>query len=161
VAEVLASFPNQRLVLDVHSEHPDIAKDVIKLVREQRAADRVVVASEIARVVHAIRREEPRWLYGGTAGELLSRVLLERVRLDGLAPRTGGILMIPESHKGLQVLSPRFLERAHARGERVWVWVVESIDDMNRLRQLGVDGVFTPAPAAFIRATSASNIAAE
>jgi glycerophosphoryl diester phosphodiesterase len=161
VADILAAFPNQQLVLDVHSDHPEIAAEIVRLVRQQRAAERVVIASEISRVVHAIRRAEPRWLYGGTAGELLSRVLLERVRLDGLAPRTGGILMIPESHKGLQVLSPRFLERAHARGERVWVWVVESIEDLHRLRNLGVDGVFTPTPSAFIEAASSRGVAAE
>ena len=152
IAEVLASFPELQLVLDVHSDHPDVAGDVLKLVRQQHAAPRVVIASENARVVQAIRREEPNWLFGATSRELLTRVLLQRVWLDSLAPRTGGILMIPESHKGLQVLSPRFLRRASSRGERVWVWVVDTIDDMDRLRNLGVDGVFTPNPAAFVQA---------
>jgi glycerophosphoryl diester phosphodiesterase len=149
VAEVLSTFPRQQFVLDVHSDHPSIAAELIKLVDGQRAADRVVVASEIATVVHQVKRERPDWLFSGTAGQLLSRVLLERVKLDGLAPRTGGVLMIPEVHKSLKVLSPRFLQQAHGRGERVWVWVVEQVSDMLRLRNMGVDGVFTPFPAAF------------
>jgi glycerophosphoryl diester phosphodiesterase len=120
-----------------------------KLVREQRAAERVVIASEIAKVVHAVKREQPGWLFSGTAGQLLARVFLGFARLDGLAPVTGGVLMIPEVHKGLKVLTPRFLQQAHARGERVWVFVVEQLSDLTRLREMGVDGVFTPFPTAF------------
>lgn len=161
LADVLSALPRQSFVLDVHSAHPSVPADIIQLVRDQQAGERVVIASEITRVVQAMRREQPAWLYGATAGEMLSRVLLERVRLDGLAPRTGGILMIPEVHKGLKVLSPRFLEQAHARGERVWVWVVERISDMHRLQGLGVDGVFTPYPAEFTGARTAKSHAAE
>jgi len=48
--------------------------------------------------------------------------------------------------------SPRFVERAHLRGEGVWVWVAENVADLRRLRAQGVDGVFTPKPAEFLRA---------
>ena len=64
--------------------------------------------------------------------------------------------MIPERHGTLPVLSRRFVERARERGERVWVWVVDQVDDMRRLREFGVDGVFAPHPEAFARAHAAS-----
>jgi glycerophosphoryl diester phosphodiesterase len=151
VAEVLSAFPQQRVVLDVHSDHPSIAAELTALVRAQQAAERVVIASELSHVVHAVKRLQPSLLVCGTAGQLLSRVLLERVRLDRFAPATGGVLMIPEIHRSLRVLSPRFLRQAHARGERVWVWVVEHVSELGRLRALGVDAVFTPFPSAFQR----------
>jgi glycerophosphoryl diester phosphodiesterase len=152
VNEVLARLPNQLLVLDVHGEHPNVAHELARLVEQHGAASCVVVASELAAVVHRTRRAHPDWLLSGTAGQLRTRVLLERLRLDALAPRTGGILMIPEVHGSLRVLTPRFVARAHTRGERVWVWVVEQIADLHRLRRLGVDGVFTPNPSAFLQA---------
>jgi glycerophosphoryl diester phosphodiesterase len=161
IDDVLGSVSGQCVVLDVHSDHPNIEQDVIALVRRHDAAGRVVIASEISRVIAQIRRQHPNWLFGGTSGQLLTRVLLERARLDALAPNTGGVLMIPEVHGALRVLSPRLVERAHRRGERVWVWVVESVADMRRLRALGVDGVFTPKPEEFLRAQTDLMSAAE
>ncbi|WP_437855282.1 glycerophosphodiester phosphodiesterase family protein [Sorangium sp. So ce363] len=155
VDDALASFPRHPFVLDVHATHPQIAADVAALVARHDAASRVVIASEAPRVVAAIRSARPGWLFAGTSREVLLRVLLERARLDALAPRTGGVLMIPERHGALQVLSRRGLRQAHARGERVWVWVVERVEDLARLRDLGVDGVFTPRPAAFAAAHAA------
>ncbi|WP_437597540.1 glycerophosphodiester phosphodiesterase family protein [Sorangium sp. So ce590] len=155
VDDVLASFPRHRFVLDIHATQPRIAADVAALVARHDAASRVVIASETPRVVDAIRSAQPGWLFAGTSREVLLRVLLERVRLDALAPCTGGVLMIPEFHGARPVLSRRGLRRAHARGERVWVWVVEHVEDLARLRDLGVDGVFTPCPAAFVAAQAA------
>jgi glycerophosphoryl diester phosphodiesterase len=152
VNEILSRLPEQMFVLDVHGAQPSITHDLARLVERHSAAKRVVIASERASVVHQVRRAHPDWLLGGTAGQLRARVLLERVRLDAFAPRTGGILMIPEVHGSLRVLTPRFVARAHQRGERVWVWVVEQLADLQRLRELGVDGVFTPNPSAFLRA---------
>ena len=152
VSEVLTRLPEQSLVLDVHGEQPSIAHDLAQLVEQQAAAARVVIASELASVVHRTRRAHPSWLLSATAGQLRTRVLLERIRLDALAPRTGGVLMIPEVHGSLRVLTPRLVARAHARGERVWVWVVEELAELERLRGLGVDGVFTPNPTAFVQA---------
>jgi len=161
IDDVLGSAQSQCVVLDVHSDHPNVERDVIALVQRHNAAGRVVIASEISRVVARIRRQHPDWLLGGTAGQLFARVLLERARLDAFAPSTGGILMIPEVHGALRVLSPRLVERAHRRGERVWVWVVENVADMRRLRAQGVDGMFTPKPEEFLRAQADLMSAAE
>jgi glycerophosphoryl diester phosphodiesterase len=152
VNEVLVRFPEQLLVLDVHGEQPSVALDLARLVERRSAEKRVVIASEHGSVIRQVKRAHPDWLLAGSAGQLRARVLLERIRLDALAPRTGGILMIPEVHGSLRVLTPRFVARAHARGERVWLWVVEQIAELERLRALGVDGVFTPNPAAFLAA---------
>ncbi|HET9955547.1 MAG TPA: glycerophosphodiester phosphodiesterase family protein [Polyangiaceae bacterium] len=155
VEEVLSSFPNHCCVLDVHSDHPRVVREVVDLVKRQRAASRVVIASERPQIVRELRKLQPGWLCCATSSELLSRVLLERVKLDAMAPRTGGMLMIPEMHRSLCVLTPRFVQRARARNERIWVWVVEEVEEMRRLRGLGADGVFTPSPTQFWNATLA------
>jgi len=54
--------------------------------------------------------------------------------------------MIPESHSGVQVLSEGLIERLHADGGKVWIWTVDDPVEVRRLREMGVDGVFTNFP---------------
>jgi glycerophosphoryl diester phosphodiesterase len=74
-------------------------------------------------------------------------VLLIEWRLPGL--RDG---MLPAgvaiAGPGLRVLQadPSFVERAHARGNRVFVWTVNEPADLEFVRGLGVDTVITDRP---------------
>jgi glycerophosphoryl diester phosphodiesterase len=44
-----------------------------------------------------------------------------------------------------RVLTPSFIERAHARGAAVHVWTINNASDMHRVLDLGVDGIVTDA----------------
>jgi len=46
----------------------------------------------------------------------------------------------------LRSATPLFVERAHALGMKVYVYIVNSPADIRRLREWGVDGVFTDFP---------------
>ncbi|MBN1270498.1 MAG: glycerophosphodiester phosphodiesterase [Kiritimatiellae bacterium] len=49
-------------------------------------------------------------------------------------------------HPSLRWVHPRLVEEAHRRGLRVYVYTVNSQEDCRRLRDMGVDGVFTDYP---------------
>jgi glycerophosphoryl diester phosphodiesterase len=49
-------------------------------------------------------------------------------------------------HPALRYVTPRFVADAHARGYRVFVYTVNAPADIERMRSLGVDGVFTDFP---------------
>jgi glycerophosphoryl diester phosphodiesterase len=78
-------------------------------------------------------------------------VLLMEWRLPGLRE---GLLPagVPIAGPGLNVLQadPGFVERAHARGNRVFVWTVNEPDDVDFVRRLGVDTIITDRPAEVI-----------
>jgi glycerophosphoryl diester phosphodiesterase len=74
-------------------------------------------------------------------------LLLERLlpgRRDGMLP-TG----VPIAGPGLHIVrsDPAYVERAHARGHRVYVWTVDEPGDVRFVLDLGVDTIITNRPA--------------
>ncbi len=49
-------------------------------------------------------------------------------------------------HPNIQFLNQPFLDDAHRRGLKVWVYTVNEIDDLCLMTEMGVDGVFPDEP---------------
>ena len=49
-------------------------------------------------------------------------------------------------HPSLEFVDQRFVDDAHARGMKVYVYAVDHPDDMARMQKIDVDGVFTGFP---------------
>ncbi len=52
-------------------------------------------------------------------------------------------LQLPEQWKGLRVVTPNLVRLVHEAGAELHVWTVNQQDDMERLLDLGVDGIVT------------------
>jgi glycerophosphoryl diester phosphodiesterase len=100
-------------------------------------SSRVVVMSFAPTAVRRVRLLAP---------DIPTVLLLDKL----LPPRRLGILPagVPIAGPGLHVLreDPEFVERAHARGHRVFVWTVDEPDDLRFVLGLGVDTVITDRP---------------
>ena len=49
-------------------------------------------------------------------------------------------------HRALEFVDQRFVDDAHRRGMKVYVYPVDHPEDLIRMQQIGVDGVFTAYP---------------
>ena len=58
----------------------------------------------------------------------------------------GACVQVPTAMKGVQVVDRRFVATAHERGLQVHVWTIDDRADMERLLDLGVDGIMTDQP---------------
>jgi len=50
-------------------------------------------------------------------------------------------------HLNVDFISKPFVEDAHARGLKVFVYTVDEIEDINTMKAIGVDGIFSNFPA--------------
>jgi glycerophosphoryl diester phosphodiesterase len=147
--ELLEARGDLQLVIDAHDGDPDATSALVHQLRSLKSSvkDALLVASEIDAVVHAVRASGIGVRTAATAREALWKVLFERLRAEHLLA-SGHIWMVPEHHRGLHVVTDRFLRSAHAQGDAVWVFVIDEAEAAAGLRARGVSGVFTSRPRA-------------
>lgn len=72
---------------------------------------------------------------------------VERLYHVGIVPRLlrdfHCALAVPESIRGINIVTPRFVAAAHTLGCPVYVWTVNDTSSYQRLVSLGVDGIYT------------------
>ncbi len=75
-------------------------------------------------------------------GILISEVPLENVEFTGKAD-------VSSVHVCAKVIDRKFIEDAHQRGMKVFVWTVNHPQEIKRVKTLGVDGIFSDFPDLF------------
>jgi glycerophosphoryl diester phosphodiesterase len=139
--DLLEEFPEAHWNVDVKAR-PALVP-LLDLIRRTGSWDRVCVGSfSEARVAEAVRRAGPRLATSyGVRGVLGLRLRAYRLPVP---VRSGAVCaQVPETHNGIRVVDERFVRTAHALGLQVHVWTVNERDRMERLLDLGVDGIMT------------------
>ncbi len=84
--------------------------------------------------------------WGASAQQIRRFHVLHRLPFGAGYTPSVDALQVPDVWGGRRVVTPRFIERAHARNIAVHVWTVDEVEDMRRLLEWGVDGVQTDRP---------------
>jgi glycerophosphoryl diester phosphodiesterase len=141
--DVLGSFPGVRVNIDV--KEAAAVGPLVEVIRRTGALDRVCVAAfsdeRVRRVSAALG---PRLCTAlGPRGVALLRVASVSgwpgAGFRGWRP----CAQVPRRAGAVRVVDRRFVEAAHLRGIQVHVWTVDEPEEMNRLLDLGVDGIMT------------------
>ena len=144
LAELLTAFPEARFNIDAKS--PAAVSLLAATIAEHEAYDRVCVSSFGVRRLHELRRRLGRRVAScaSSVGVAANRFApwLTRV-LNTPAP----VLQIPVRHRlagrPVTLVTEDLLETVHRAGKQVHVWTVDDRGEMERLVDLGVDGIFT------------------
>jgi len=140
--DVLLAFPRMRL--NVEAKEAPVAAPLVEIVRRHGAEERVLVAAEHESNRRAVRGYAGPW--GASRDQVARFWLLHRLpRGAGYLPRAD-ILQVPESWKGIRIVTPAFVQAAHRRNLPVQVWTVDDPERMRALLALGVDGIQTDRP---------------
>jgi glycerophosphoryl diester phosphodiesterase len=144
--EVFSELPGVRMNIEIKQEQPSIVQPFCEMIREQGMTERVLVASFDQDTVRAFREACPE--VASTAGEDEARLLygLSLVFLGKLYSPSAEAVQVPEYSGDIHVLIPRFVRAAQGRNMDVHVWTVNDPDEMQRMLDLGVDGIITDNP---------------
>jgi glycerophosphoryl diester phosphodiesterase len=149
LTELLADFPDARFNVDAKS---DAAVDLlVRDIHRMEAHDRVCLSSFSPRRLRRLRQLLPGVPTAVSSyGIAKLRFLpgLGRARaLDKLLDLPGAAVQLPVSYRlaGREVIlvTPKLIAAAHRAGKQVHVWTVDAATEMDRLIDLGVDGIFT------------------
>lgn len=144
LAEALDAFPEARFNIDVKS--PDAVVPTVDAIRSAGATARVLVTSFSERRRLATVKELPGVASSASAAVFAGALVAGKL---GLSPavraflRTVDAVQIPERAAGMATITPRQLRMLHGAGVEVHVWTVNDVATMERLLDLGVDGLVT------------------
>lgn len=144
LSELLEEYPTLKVNIEAKSDA--VVAPLAQLLTRMNALDRVGTGSfnpaRIARL-RALLGEGLCWspAHRGVLGLWL--------RGWGLPLPSGAfpVVQVPESFRGIPVVTPRFLRAAQAAGVRVQVWTVDDPARMTALLDMGVHGLMTDRPS--------------
>jgi glycerophosphoryl diester phosphodiesterase len=146
--EVLERFPGVVLNLDIKQTAPVVApyeEALARLLAEYDRVDDVIVASFLDPATDAFRGFAPH--VATSAGTIATADAWRAVQEGDALPDIPAVAyQVPERQGDLVVVDDRFVAAAHAAGKAVHVWTVNDIESMERLVDLGVDGIISDLP---------------
>jgi glycerophosphoryl diester phosphodiesterase len=154
---VLRTFPAQAFNIEIKQEQPNIVGAVVDLLANTGTADRTLLAAEHDSIMQSIRAIAGECIATGiSTGEVVDFIgRVARDDWDGYQPR-GRALQIPPSYEGIELVTPATVAAAHRLGIEVHVWTINEPAEIERLLELGVDGVMSDLPGLVVTAAGTS-----
>lgn len=151
--ELLASWPDVRWNID--AKHDSVVGPLADTVRRCEAVERVCVTS-----FSDVRLERMKRLLGPGLCTAMGPAAVGALRLASLSPwapaafsrlvllpfRRFGAVQVPTRYRNVELVERRLVATAHASGLQVHVWTIDDEPEMDRLLDLGVDGIMTDRP---------------
>lgn len=149
LVEVLEEFPDTFLNLDIKQTAPTVEpyeEALAMLLRRFGRRDDVIVASFLDQATDAFSGFAPE--VSTSAGTMATAQFILALRDGGEPPpMRHHALQVPPRHGQTVIVDERFVSAAHDAGLAVHVWTIDDRDEMERLVDLGVDGIITDRPS--------------
>lgn len=141
--DVLGTWPEARVNID--PKHDAAVTPLVEVLRRTAAVSRVCVGAfsdcRVARIREAV---------GPDLCSSLGPLGVARLKAASWGLPTGRLpaacVQVPVATRGVVVTDGRLVDAAHQRGMQVHVWTIDDAAEMERLLDLGVDGIITDRP---------------
>jgi glycerophosphoryl diester phosphodiesterase len=147
--EVLETFPDELINIEIKRTAPDTVpyeQELAALLAEFDRTDDTIVVSFSDAAVEAFKVHAPDVHTATATGETAAFWASAQGPLPGSPNPRYQALQVPMTQYGLPVVTPEFVEKAHANGLAVHVWTINDRAVMEQLIAMGVDGIMTDRP---------------
>jgi glycerophosphoryl diester phosphodiesterase len=141
-------FPDARFNLEIKAPGVALAAAVLELIGRFGRADRTLVTAgedpDMASLREALEASDVAPALGASRADILAVV---QAAIESRAPATDSMaIQIPDAFAGKPLVTDELVRHAHAHGIAVHVWTINEPSEMQRLLDLGVDGLVTDHP---------------
>lgn len=120
--QVLKTFADTPLVIEIKENRPGICGDVCRLIKENRKTDSVLIASMHSPVLKRFRTECPQVATSAGPRSVLIFHMLNKIGLTSIfMPGMAVAFQVPLEFRGQPVATPEFVSAAHRRNLKVEV----------------------------------------
>jgi len=141
--DLLAAFPDTRINLD--PKHDAAVEPLAAALRATDAVERVCVCSFDDERTERVRSIVGPELCVGAGPRTITALVLRSLRLPVRVPAVH-VAQVPLKHGRVPIVRRGFVNAAHRLGIQVHVWTIDERAEMERLLDLGVDGLMTDRP---------------
>jgi len=151
--EAFETFPDARFNLEIKTRANRAVERVVELVAELGRADRTLLVAGDDDTMRRLRQVlRDRRVDAATSACVSEVVAVVRSAVEGVAPPPEvQALQIPTGFGERELVTPALLDHAKRHGVFVHVWTLNEEPEMERLLDLGVDGIVTDFPARLVR----------
>jgi glycerophosphoryl diester phosphodiesterase len=149
--EVLRRYPDMPLIVEMKTNSETLARATVREIMDAGAAGRVCLGSFGYRALSSARRAAPHLATSASREEVVWALFRSRIRCP-LADARYHAYFVPERRNGLTIVSPRFVHDASGGGCVVYVWPVNTTQQVERLLGWGVRGFLTDRPDITVQA---------
>ena len=145
LVDLLGTWPELRVNVD--PKHDAAVAPLVAALERTSAHDRVCVAAFSTLRLGRIRKLTGGRVATGTGPSEIARLRLLAANRVPAGPLRAACSQVPVRHGRWLVVDERFVAACHRRELSVHVWTIDDAAEMERLLDLGVDGIMTDRPA--------------
>jgi glycerophosphoryl diester phosphodiesterase len=142
--DLLGAWPDLRVNID--PKHDAAVGPLVDALRRTRSIDRVCIGAFSDRRLARMRAALGSRLCTSFGPVAITRFLVAARGLPAGRLPPAACLQVPPNAGRVTIVDERFVAAAHGRGLAVHVWTIDDDDEMERLLDLGVDGIMTDRP---------------
>ena len=138
----LKKFPNTLFQIDIKTD--EVAIPTMRVIEALNAFDRICIASFNSNRLKTVKDMFPNTCLSMGPKEVLKLLLSS----FGIYKKEilGDCLQIPIYKYGIKLVTNRFVKYVQSVGLKIHVWTINDADTMQKLINLGVDGIITDRP---------------